>query len=320
MSNQIKTIALFGACAALSACATVADPPVAATLGEHNVVEAAQQAAAQPDTPVLKRKIAIGRFSNSTRYGKALLYAGERDPLADQSADMLANRLFESGRFIVLERPDLDAIQAEQSLQGPISQMPGVDVLVVGSVTEFGRKTEGRSGFLSSTKRQVATATVEARIIDVKTGAIIFTATGTAESSVETGEVAGFGSRAAYDSSLNDNALDAAISDLMNDMVGRLSNRRWSTDILDVQGAQVFVSGGPGQGLKAGDIFGVETKGKTIKSGQTGMPITLPGEEIATLKVISFFGDDALTEGAIARVVSGSLPSNHANLIVVERN
>ena len=288
-------------------------------MADKGAMTAAQEEAAQPQVPTLKRKVAIGRFSNSTRYGKALLYPGEADPLGNQSADILSNRLFESGRFIVLERPDLEAIQAEQSLQGNASDLPGVEVLIVGSVTEFGRKTEGRSGFLSSTKRQVAVATVEARIIDVRTGAVIFTASGSGETAVETGEVAGFGSRAAYDSSLNDQALEAAISDLMNDIVGRLSERRWSTDILTIEGSQIYISGGPSQGIKVGDRFAVETKGKTIRSGQTGMPITLPGEQIATIEVLSFFGDTALTEGAIARVVTGALPANgYAGLLVVE--
>jgi curli biogenesis system outer membrane secretion channel CsgG len=316
---NFKRIGSVCALSVLSACATVADAPIEIPLADYEAGQAAQAALETPQEPLLKRKIAIGRFSNETRYGKALLYDGERDPLADQAADMLANRLFESHRFIVLERPDLYEVLAEKRLQGDAIELPGVDVLVVGSVTEFGRKTEGRSGFLSSTKRQVATASVEARIIDVRTGAVIFSAKGSAASSVETGEVAGFGSRAAYDSSLNDSALDGAIADLMNDFVSRLSERRWSTDVLYVENGRVFISGGQSQGIRPGAVFSVEKKGKTIMSGQTGFPITLPGERVAQIEILSLFGEDTLSEGAISRVISGQLPSNGwSDLIVVE--
>jgi len=41
---------------------------------------------------VLKRKAVVGRFTNATRYGKALLTDAERDPLAFQASEMLTAR------------------------------------------------------------------------------------------------------------------------------------------------------------------------------------------------------------------------------------
>jgi curli biogenesis system outer membrane secretion channel CsgG len=148
-----------------------------------------------PVHAVLKRKIAVGRFTNSTRYGKALLLDVERDPLADQAADMLMARLVDTGEFIVFERKDVEALAREQAL-GVSSKMVGADTLLVGSVTEFGRKVEGKSGFLNSQMRQVASATVEVRLVDVATGQAFFSTSGSGSASVEAGEVVGFGSRA----------------------------------------------------------------------------------------------------------------------------
>ena len=45
-------------------------------------------------------------------------------------------------------------------------QIVGVDALIIGSLTEFGRKTLGESGFLSDSKRQVAFAKVDLRVVD----------------------------------------------------------------------------------------------------------------------------------------------------------
>src|SRR5262249_10299878 len=151
------------------------------------------------------------------------LLPGERDPLADQAADMLMARLTDSGKFLVFERSDIEVVERERAVQnGPQTPLVGVDALIIGSVTEFGRKIEGETGFLSATKRQTASATVEIRIVDVQTGQAFFTTKGTGNASVEAGEIAGFGSRAGYDSTLNDRAISSAISDLMNNTVQRL--------------------------------------------------------------------------------------------------
>lgn len=294
----------------LSACATVAPTPVTVSAAPSRAAAVAAQAqSALPAVPSLKRKIAIGRFTNATNYGRALLLPNEQDPMSNQISDMLMARLVNTGRFMVFERSDLDAVMNERDLQGNGGTNPlvGVDALIVGSLTEFGRRTEGRQGFLSSTLRQSVDASVDVRLVDVDSGLAFFSGSGAGTASTEAGEVAGFGNRAGYDATLNDQALAAAVDDLVSDLIRRLSARPWHTDILAVRGGQVFVSGGSRQGLQIGDRFSVMRAGETITSAQTGMPITLPGTQVAVIEVLEFFGEDEFSEGSIARVVSGSL-------------
>jgi curli biogenesis system outer membrane secretion channel CsgG len=275
-------------------------------------------ASSTPQAPrILKRKVVVGRFTNATRYGKALLTDTERDPLAFQASEMLTARLADSGKFILFERSDLEGLDREQEIAGFNRALIGVDALAVGSVTEFGRKVEGKSGFLNSQTRQIATATVEVRLIDVQTGQVFFSAVGKGTASVETKEVAGFGSQAGHDSTLNDKAISAAVSDLTNNLIQRLAERRWSTDILKIQGNQIFISGGPSQGLRIGDQFQVETTGELVTSGQTGLPIRLPGSPIATVEVTGFFGDDPNAEGSVARITQGSISSKSPQSLIV---
>lgn len=316
----LKYTLLAASCAALlSGCATV--EPAPERVASPVVTQAAQTAALVAEKPTLKRRIAVARFSNSTRYGKGLLYDGENDPLADQARDMLVKRLVETGQFMVFERDNLEELSLERSLLGTegTADLVGVDAVVIGSVTEFGRRTEGQSGFLSSTKKQTVEAAVEARLVDPRTALAFFSASGRGETSTESGEVAGFGSRAAYDASLNDAAIAAAVSDLTSEIVGKLADRPWSTDVLRIEGDRVFISGGSRQGLKTGDRFVIETVGETLTSGQSGMPITLPGERLAEIEIVSFFGDSEYAEGSIARVVSGSVDAGGNKLIVRER-
>ncbi|MEA3135034.1 MAG: hypothetical protein QOG17_2880 [Gammaproteobacteria bacterium] len=287
-----------------------------ATTSQHQEVVAApistaQQAEAQRQAAVvsvktLKRKVAIGRFTNETRYGKTFQVDANNDPLGKQVSDMLSSRLAASQKFLIFERPDLDKVAAEQSIAHE-SGLVGVDALIIGSVTEFGRSTTGKSGFLSGTKVQNAHAKVEIRLVDVRTGYVFFTASGSGDASTESGEIAGFGSKADYDATLNDRAIGAAISDVQNSLISKLDERPWRTDILKVDGHQLYLSGGQRQGLQVGDTLLVLKQGERVKSAQSGFDITLPAKTVGQIRIISRFGDNETNEGAVADILSGDI-------------
>jgi curli biogenesis system outer membrane secretion channel CsgG len=291
----------------LAACVTPQQRPAMTEAPASKAEQVQAQAAAQaPAAPRYKRKVAIGRFTNETNYGRSLLADADLDRLGKQASDMLSSRLVMSQQFLVLERPDATKLEKEQKVVGS-GALVGADTLIIGSVTEFGRSVSGRVGFLSSTKLQVAKAKVDVRLVDVKTGLAYFSAQGAGEASVEAGEVAGFGSRSEYDATLNDRAIAAAISDLIDRLVSKLTDRPWRTDILEVQGQQVFISGGKRQGLRAGDDLLVMAAGQTVKSAQSGFDVTLPPRQVATLKVLSTFGDDETNEGSVCQLAGGAL-------------
>jgi len=309
----------LGIALALTGCATVTTPPqVVEAQAPRQQQVAAQEAANLPPVRQLKRKLAIGRFSNETRYGRTFLTDQNLDPLGKQASDILASRLVASKRFLVFERPDLAKVAAEQQLTGD-SQLVGVDTLIVGSVTEFGRATTGKSGFLSATKIQTAHAKVEVRLVDVKTGHVFFSASGAGDAETESGQVAGFGSKADYDGTLNDKAIAAAISDVLGRLMTKLEERQWKTDILKADGSTIYISGGSRQGIRAGDALRVYAQGEQVKSAQSGFQIALPARPVAQLKVVSSFGDSETNEGSVAELVSGTLPrGNTTNLFVAE--
>jgi len=302
----------------LSGCATVKKQPEAV---ESSVSRDAQQEAqkqqALPAKPKFKRKVAIGRFSNETRYGRSLLRDDENDPLGKQVSDILAGRLVESDRFLVFERPDINKLKAEGELSGEALNLVGVDTMILGSLTEFGHSTTGKKGFMSSTKKQTAEASVELRLVDVKTGHVFFTAKGTGTATVEAGEVAGYGSKASYDATLNDKAIDAAVSDVLNTLIRKLEEREWRTDILKIDGGQIFISGGTHQGIKQGEVFAVMSRGDEVKSQQTGFGIELPATEVGRIEVVSTFGTSESNEGSIAKIVEGGFGEADLNSLFV---
>lgn len=299
-------------------CATISTPPeqVEAPVGKAQQLKA-QTVAQIPTTKQYKRKVAIARFSNESNYGRSLMTDQDFDRIGKQASDMLAAKLIMSNKFVVFERTDISKVQREQAISGD-SKLVGVDAIIVGSVTEFGRSVGGKSGFLSSTKVQTARAKVEARLVDVKTGQAFYSASGVGEANTETGEIAGYGSRAEYDATLNDRAISAAISDMLDKLVSTLDDRKWKTDVLEIQDGNIFISGGQKQGLNIGDVLQVMEQGSVVKSKQSGFDIHLPPKKIAEIRIASFFGDNENNEGSICEVFTGSITAIKADKIFVE--
>lgn len=260
-----------------------------------------------PETPTLKRKIALGRITNETSYGQSLLRDRHDDPLGKQVTDLMSKALTESGAYLVFERPDISRIESESRFTDAKLNLIGVDALIIGSLTEFGRKTIGATGFASASKRQVAFAKVDVRVVDVNTGHVFFATSGAGEASTETASTFGFGSQASYDGTLNDTAIRQAVADAANRLSVEMRSRPWQTYILKVDGNRVFLGGGKSQGIKPGMEFSVQTQGEQVKSPQTGAFVTLPGKRIARIQIDALFGDSELNEGSVATILSGSL-------------
>jgi len=321
----MKFFLVFAVAVLAAGCATQT-PPIKQAEVDYTLEQQqqAQRAAVNEKSEgqlVLKRKIALGRITNETRYGRSLVRDEHNDTVGKQVGDMLSKALTESGHFLVFERPDINRLKDELALTGTKMNVIGADALIIGSLTEYGRKTVGESGFLSATKRQVAHAKVEFRLVDPKTGHSFFSTTGSGEASNEASSIAGFGSRAEYDGTLGDTAISQAISGAVSKLVYEMLSRPWRTNILDVQGDLVYISGGKSQGIKQGMVFSVESPGKEVTSKQTGFIISLPGEEVATIKVTALFGEDETSEGAVTKVLTGSIAGHDSEqLIIVKKD
>ena len=319
-SRRLWVAAALSTAAVLTGCAVQA-PAVAVKEAPQSTAtqKSAQLAVASiaPAKPILKRKIALGRITNETSYGRSLLRDSAGDPLGKQVTDLLSKSLTESGAYLVFERPDISRLKDESALTGVKLNVIGVDALIIGSLTEFGRKTVGETGFVSSSKKQVAFAKVDLRVVDVTTGQVFFATSGAGESSTQVASTFGFGSQAAYDGTLNDSAIRQAISEAVNRLSNEMAGRPWQTFFLSAEQGRYFVAGGKAQGLRPGMLFSVQTAGEKIKSPQTGFDITLPGREIAQLRIDANFGDSEATEGSVGSIVSGSVQGLKVDQLVI---
>ncbi|MFE8070042.1 CsgG/HfaB family protein [Marinobacteraceae bacterium S3BR75-40.1] len=313
MKKEFKLLALLTAATLLFGCSTVTKPTTNALPTQQPQVSKTLQ---QSSEKSLKRKVAIARFSNETRHGNSFLLDENNDRIGKQAMDILSARLTETGKFLMLERADLDKIQDERAIEGLKSQSVGADYLIIGSVSEFGRSTDSEVGIFSRNKIQTAKAKVNVRLVDVKTGEIIFAEEGEGKATSEANKVFGVGATASYDSSLDDAALSAAISKLVSDLIGNLLDKPWQAYIIGEQDGLYVITGGKSQGIEKGDRFNVVRQGKEVKNPQTGLMIQLPGKQVAELKVMAMAGQGN-NEVSFAALEEGSLAGESFDKLVV---
>jgi curli biogenesis system outer membrane secretion channel CsgG len=290
------TISLLGGCT--SATRGELNTPIAATVKNTSLIDS------QEEINYLKRLVAIGRFSDETKRSHGLFVDKNNNRLGKQASDILSARLTASGKFIMLERPDAEIISHEDA-----SEKMGADFLILGSVSEYGRETTSEVGVFSRNKVQKAHATVNVRLVDVKTSRIIHSSEATGEATSEANRVFGVGETAAYNSALDDKAISAAISKLVSNLMNNLLDSPWQTYLLSHDSGVFFMSGGSAQGVIEGDIFNVVLRGKMVKNPQTGAMIELPTKKVAQVKVSSFVGAGE-NELSLASVVSGYIDVN----------
>lgn len=265
-------------------------------------VEPVQNNISGSNEKTIKRKVAIGRFSNETQYAKGIFYNKENDPMGKQALDILSSKLAASNKFLLLERSDL-ATLLEECEKGEVSLSTiGADYMIIGSITEFGRKNTGKSGVFSTTKTQMVEAAVAIRLVDVSSGLIIYSdvAKGAAELTSKT--TMGIGGRADYDATLSDKAISEAIGQLVENIINKCTDKPWRTYFLSYDEDAVLIGGGASQGIEAGAIFCIKSKGKSVKNPQTGIPIELPGKILGEIEVLSTSGNTPETEYSFVKV------------------
>lgn len=181
--------------------------------------------------PINERmNIAISRFTNESVYGSGLFTDQSGDRIGKQAADLLSRHLMAVQRFNVMERQDIGKLKDEAALMGQSESefkqhIKKVDALIMGSVAELGRETTGGSWLIGKEKTQRARARVVIRLVDPKTGEAFFSQEGSGEATMSASSTLGFGGAAGFDSTLEGKAIDAAIVNMINNIVSTLDSR-----------------------------------------------------------------------------------------------
>lgn len=215
-----KTFWLFAlAVAALTGCATES----------HKAIVPEKPASAGTVYTGPKSTLVVGNFDNRSSYMRGLFSDGV-DRLGGQAKTILMTDLQQTGRFVVVDRGNMEEIAREAKIRGQEQTLKGADYAVTGDVTEFGRKEVGDRelfGILGSGKQQIAYSKVNLNIVNVLTSEVVFSVQGAGEYALNNREVLGFGGTADYDSTLNGKVLDLAIREAVNRLVEGIEHGSW---------------------------------------------------------------------------------------------
>jgi curli biogenesis system outer membrane secretion channel CsgG len=268
-----------------------------------------------------KMRVAVGKFENKVK-----------SPSWDKSwnigeglAEMLTTELFKTGKVIVLERGAVsDVIDEQQFGQSGLvrketaaqtGQMMGAQVIVRGAVTEFSERIEGAGGQITTRRfgggasMENAYVALDIRLIDANTGQVIASpnATGIAPSAGMGGTLLGsrrsgmaLGGEAFFSTPIGQ-ATRQAISKAVAFILERAPAQEHSLLIVKVEGNQVFINAGTNEGLRAGDIFTVYSKGEDLIDPSTGLKLGSTQRAGGTIEIV-----DVQEKFSIATIRSGS--------------
>jgi len=262
----------------------------------------------------LKKRVAVSRFEN--RSGSGYHHLGEG------VADMLVTALVKSNKFSPLERQELEKVLAEQKLgesglvtaetAPKIGKLLGVELLVVGSISEFGQKEKKVSGgisFLSGgIKTKTSRAVVDVRLVNTVTGEIVAAETCEGEES-STGiavdyEDIDFSNMDSWDDTDIGKATREAVDGVVELIVKNMASIPWAGKVLKVNAdGTILIKPGSEGNVKPGMEFEIYRLGEAVKDPDTGLDLGAEEERVAKIKVI----EDALKgKAAKAKVVEGS--------------
>ncbi|PYY04024.1 MAG: curli production assembly protein CsgG [Acidobacteria bacterium] len=274
-----------------------------------------------------KKRVAVLNFDYGTVQNSVAAIFGTNQDVGKGISDLLVQKLVQDGKFSVIERNALEKVLAEQNFSNSdradaataakIGRILGVDAIIMGTVTQFGRDDKsttvgggGASTFtskfgLGGLKKSVAKAVVAvtARLVDTSTGEILSAVTGNGESTrsgtslLSAGGSGSGASAGAYDMS-NANFANTILGEAVQSAVNSLAEHldanattlpthkvKLSGLVADVNGNTVILNIGTKAGVKVGDAFEVQRPTRTIKDPATGKVIKTIADKVGTLTV-----------------------------------
>ena len=261
----------------------------------------------------LKKRIAVSRFGD--RSGGGYAHVG------DGVADMLTTALVKSGKFVVIERAEFDKVLEEQKLgqsgvvtpeSAPkVGKALGVELLIVGSVSEFGTKENAVSGGVSlfggGITRKTARAVVDIRLVNTTTGEVM--AAETEEGSESTTGISVRYSDMDFSDASNWNDTDIgkacreAVDGCVKLITENLKKIPWSGKVLKVNadGTLLMKPGSEGN-VEVGDQFEIFREGEEMKDPDTGASLGSEETKVGSIKVV----EDALKgKASKAKITDG---------------
>ena len=304
--------------------------------------QAAQPPAQQAAAPSgIRHKVAVLDFNYATVMNASQAVFGTNVDIGKGISDMLINELVNNGTYRVIERNQIDKILNEQNFSNSnradattaakIGHILGVDAVITGDITQFGRDDQNKNvgGMLGKwgagyglggvgTSKAKAVVAVTARMIDTSTGEILASASGKGEST-RSGTMlggggagtGGFGAGGGGMTSSNfaatiiGEATTKAVTDLataLNADSAKLPTIAAPVAptvtvnglIADASSNDIIINVGTAGGVKVGDKLAVTRVVRVVKDPATGKPLRSIEDSVGQLTITSVDASSAV--------------------------
>jgi curli biogenesis system outer membrane secretion channel CsgG len=289
-----------------------------------------------------RRKVAVLDFNYATVMTSVQAVFGTNQDIGKGISDLLVNQLVNDGTYRVIERNALDKILKEQNFSNSdradansaakIGRILGVDAIITGDITQFGRddqnKSIGGGGFSNwgakygvggiGTKKAKAVVEITARLVDVNTAEILASATGHGESARSGTNLLGGGGdwgsgggghvdmgSSNFGQTIIGEAVKGAVTQLGQNLDAKAPNLPHTTVqidglVADATGNTVVINVGSKNGIKVGDHLAVTRVTRVIKDPVTGKPLRSVADPVGQIQITS------VDEGSAVGTFTGS--------------
>ncbi|OFV97808.1 MAG: curli production assembly protein CsgG [Acidobacteria bacterium RIFCSPLOWO2_12_FULL_54_10] len=259
-----------------------------------------------------KPRVAVLDFEYATVQDSVASIFGTNMDIGKGIADLLVEDLVKSGAYSVIERKAIEKIMQEQNFSNSdradpasaakIGQLLGVDAIILGSITQFGRDDKstnvgggmlgglgGRFGVGGVGKKESkAVVAITARMVSTDTAEILAATSGKGESKRSgtsligtggSGSAAGIGNvdmaSSNFGQTIIGEAVNQAVDTLGTDLeqnAQRVPTRTIKVEglVADVAGSSLILNVGTSGGVKVGDKLKVTRTTREVKDPATG--------------------------------------------------
>jgi curli biogenesis system outer membrane secretion channel CsgG len=298
-----------------------------------------------------RKRVAVMNFDYATVHsGVSAIFGNDVDVGAGIS-ELLVNKLVTSGVYSVIERNALEKILAEQNFSNSdradaataakIARILGVDAIIIGSITQFGRDDQSTSiggGAIGGVTRRFglggvsrneakAVVVVNARMIDTTTAEILAVASGKGESQRSGTSLLGAGGGGGtaaggkidmkssnFGSTILGEAVTAAVGQLsmqLDQSASKLPTVKVNVQglVADATGGVLILNVGSRSGIKVGDRLDVSRKIRDIKDPATGKVLRSLEDHLGTVVIT-----EVDEQSSVGRY-SGSAPAKVGDVV-----
>lgn len=273
-----------------------------------------------------KKRVAVLNFEYGTVESSVAAIFGTNQDIGKGISDLLVQKLVQDGKYSVIERNALDKVLGEQnfsnsdradsSTAAKIGRILGVDAVIMGTITQFGRDDQSTTigggalgGFNKyglggvNKRKSKAVVGITVRLVDTSTAEILAAVTGTGESTRSGSSLVGAGggggnaAGAGYDMSSSNfantilgEAVHQAVDSMgqqLDDKAAVLPSRKIEINglVADVTGNTLVLNVGSKSGVKVGDTLNISRPIKTVKDPTTGKVIKTLTSKVGTATV-----------------------------------